>query len=732
MEQIKIWQQIDINNGADVEQELREYEKVIEQLLNGTLHPERFKSYRLSFGTYGVRHHGEGMHMQRIKIPGGFILSDQLRKIAELTRLYAGSGHAHLTTRQDIQLHYVTLQNIPSLLRGLAEVGITTKEACGNSVRNITASYLSGINQQEAFDVLPYTLFCTRYFLRHPLSSTLPRKFKISFSESEEDIAYSRIHDIGIVAQNGQHKGFKVYVGGGLGSVPIPSKLLIEFIEPHELYILIEAVLRVFHREGTEERKHRNKARIKFFIARIGYEKFKQIVFEEFEQLKKVRTIKTVLEEYVLSFPKPAPTRNGRADGPVNYKRLKEPQYKSAENITTELWNRFSGDLITQKQLQYKALLIKPPLGNLTPEQLLNIAELSDLYGAGYGIITPTQNILIPWIEEQFIYDVYKYVVEHSLIEKGTASTRDIVSCPGAFSCRLAVTHPYRLADYIGSHVSDLGGLRLHISGCPNSCGQHHIGDIGLFGASLKVNGKLAPHYVVLLGGNVFKQRERIGQVIGKIPALNAHRFIEDLKNLWLKERKEGEQFFEFVDRLGYEPFRKILASYANDGIDKPEFYREAGNEEDFVMEAESRGECAGSLLDVMAVNLFDAIRNIYEAEDEFKLANHEKVKAKLLEAIVKCAKMFIFLEGIELNTEHEILDTFEEKILPKQWLCHDWSDLKEKYFFWKDKPASAEVSEFISLTRKFVSDCDSAFLRLQPDLKVQQCIREEGDGYEF
>ncbi|MGK9368459.1 nitrite/sulfite reductase [Melioribacter sp. Ez-97] len=719
----EILDKIDINRGYDIYKEIEEYETVIRNFLDKKIHPERFKSYRLVYGTYGVRHHEEGTHMQRIKIPGGFILSEQMKAIAELTRDYAASGHAHITTRQDIQLHYISLENIPSLLRRLADVGITTREACGNSIRNITASYLSGINPNETFDIVPYSLYCTRYFLRHPLSSTLPRKFKISFSESEEDFAYARMHDIGAIAriENGR-RGFKVYAGGGLGAVPITAALLTEFINESDFFLLVEAVLRVFHKHGKPERENRNKARMKFFISRIGFDNFKKMAFDELKLLKNIRNIDEDLKRYIEIFPLPAPTKNGREDGLTNDKRISERAIKEFNELQDrDYWNIFREGLIGQRQKGYTALLIKPELGNLEPEKLNILADFSDKYGGGYAILTPTQNILIPWINNDLIYDAYNFLAERSFFKQVSGTTRDIVSCPGAFSCRLAVTHPYNLARDIGLNNEELGGLRIHISGCPNSCGQHHIGDIGLYGASIKSGGGIAPHYVVLLGGNI--RIGKIGKVIGKIPARHAHNFIARTVELWNKEKNGNEQFHEFVDRLGFDPFRKILAELAASKNPSGDLYKEPGFDEDFKMEAESRGECAGSLLDLMAVNLFDSIRNIYEAEDDLKNGDANIAREKCLEAILLSSKMFVYLDGIEPENEEEILSEFTDRIAPRNWLCGEWSDLKTKYFKWKNNPDSG-IDELLSYSKKFVYDCDKSFVRLQPNLKIQQCAK--------
>ncbi|MCL4550548.1 MAG: nitrite/sulfite reductase [Bacteroidetes bacterium] len=737
MKQLNIWQQMDINRGYNVYREIDEYEEIIKKLNAGEIHPERFKSHRLTFGTYGVRHHNEGIHMQRIKIPGGLILSQQLQRVAAITKLYAASGHAHLTTRQDIQLHYIDLENIPTVLRMLADAGITTKEACGNGVRNITASYLAGISPDEKFDVLPYAIFCTRYFLRHPLSSTLPRKFKITFSESEADNAYSRIHDIGAIPQIINNvkeiRGFKIYIGGGLGSVPMASQLITDFIPADEFYLLIEAALRIFHKYGTEERQNRNKARMKFLIARLGFDKFKKLVFDELNFLKQQRNIKDELDDYIENFPLSAPTKNGRIDGPQNPERLKIPAYNSLTGLNNDYWNLYEKDIIKQKQTNYVAVMIKPPLGNLTPDKLKALADFSDQYGAGYAVITPTQNILIPWVEKNFIYDAYNFLLQNKFFGKINNSTRDIVSCPGAYSCKLAITHPYNLAEYIGENIDNLAGIRLHISGCPNSCGQHHIGDIGLYGASLKVDGKLSPHYVVLIGGNIFSQRDRLAAVIGKVPAINAHLFIKDVKEFWINNKQGNEQFFEFVDRVGVDAFRRILVKYSEVGTELPEFYKEPGFEEEFKMEAESRGECAGSLLDLMAINLFDSIRNIYECEDDIKAENWKLVKEKCLDSLLKCAKMFVFLEGIEPQNEEEILDEFVSRISNKKWLCNDWSDIKDVFLKWKYSEVSKEaVLKLYNYTNGFVHDCDKSYLRLQPTLKIMECAKNNGDENEF
>ena len=732
--EVKIWEQVDVDKGTDVAKEIDEFEKVIKKLLEGEIHPERFKSHRLLFGTYGVRHHDEGTYMQRIKIPSGFITSEQLRTIADATEKFAGSGHGHLTTRQDIQLHFVKLENVSEVLRMLSRVGITTREACGNTVRNITSSFLSGICPDEVFDTLPYALYATRYFLRHPLTSTLPRKFKIAFSECENDHAMVKIHDIGCVAQKRQNGrdiyGFKVYVGGGLGAIPFYAKEIADFVPVDEFYPLAEAIIRIFHEYGTGERKNRNKARIKFLIARIGFDKFKELVMREFSRLKRLKPVSEDLERYVENFPQPAPALNGREGGLENAKRLKNLIHKP--NLNDEVYKLFLQKYtFKQKQDGYYGVYVKPPIGNVKPDEFRFVGDLCELYGAGYVRITPHQKVLVPWVGEQFLYDFYAELKNHGFVGGMNEAVREIVSCPGAFSCKLAVTHPYNLAEFIGERVEDLSGLRVNISGCPNNCGQHHIGDIGFYGASSKVGNKLAPHYVVMIGGNPFKQMERYGQLIGKVPAKNAHLFVKAVADFWKGNKKDGEEFFEFIDRVGLDVFRRILAKFVKVDPNDPEIYAEPGIAEEFKMEAESRGECVGSLLDLMAINLFDSIRNIYEGEDDMKEGNWKEVKRKCLDSILKCAKMYVYLDGVEVDKEEEILTEFTSRIAPRDWLCHDWSQVKERYLKWKNSEDSKAIAEEVyNYTNDLVKDCDKAFIRLQPNLKIQACLKEAEEAH--
>lgn len=725
----------DIHKGVDIEAEIREIEDVIQRFLSGRLSPEKFLSFRLTHGIYGVRHYPEGMHMVRIKLPQGIINSDQLRAVALMVENYAGSGVAHITTRQDLQLHYIKLENIPSFFRDMARVGLTSKEACGNTVRNITASPFTGISKDEIFDVLPYAMYMTRYFLRHPLTLTLPRKFKIAWSESERDWGMVKIHDMGFVAQkrviDGKEvKGFKFYVGGGLGAIPMPAHLLTDFIDTENVYYLAEAVIRVFHREG--ERKLRSKARIKFLVAKLGIEEFKKHVFEEYERVKRHINIKEDLERYIQNFPHPAPFVNGREGGKkVQNVSLSEiEKYQPLKN-TPEYANWLSNDVYEQRQEGYSAVMIRVPLGNLKPDDLRFIARLSEDYGAGYTVATQRQDILLPWVKNELLVGVFGSLKEYGFITESTLPL--ITSCPGAYSCKLAVTYPYNLAEAIANEVNDLMGVRINISGCPNSCGQHHIGDIGFSGNALENQDGVIPHYLMYVGGYPYEETGIIGNALVKIPSKNVPKVVSKMLTIYKNERQDSESFRDFIKRIGIDRVRKEIAEYTKTASksENPDMYRDWGQNRDFAIEAAKRGECAGSLLDIISISIFEALREVYEAEGDLQDEDYQTVIQKSFNAVVGCCKALLYLKGLELQEPLEILQKYKELVLPDRILPKTYDTITDEAVEWMkninkfDKETTEKVFDKVSL---FVRDVDKAFLRLTPELKIEALKNSDDD----
>jgi sulfite reductase beta subunit-like hemoprotein len=723
---------IDLHSGIDIEKEIDEYEKIIHKRLNEDIHPDRFQSYRLSFGTYGVRGKTDGIQMLRIKVPGGFLTSEQARGLADVVEKYAGGlGVGHITTRQDVQIHYINLEDVPNILRMLARVGLTTREACGNTVRNVTASYLSGVSPNEAFDVLPYTLYTTRYFLRHPLTSTLPRKFKIVFSENADDHGMVHIHDIGAVAvrigKNGSTElGFKVYAGGGLGANPMPARLLTPFVSVDEFYPLAEAIIRIFHRHGEYERKHRNRARLKFLIARIGFDEFQKLVLEEFEHVRKTRDVSGDLDRWVKKFTKTYT---------VNREELqrKRAHFGNGDTASTgaaiddPLYQTFlSQHTFAQRQEGFTGVYVKPHIGNLNADEFRSVADLADRYAAGYVSLTPQQKVFIPWIANGDLGAVFNAMREAGF---GVGeSGQDIVSCPGAYSCRLAITHPYNLANYIRDSGSDGDGLRIHISGCPNSCGQHHVGDIGFYGVSKKLNGRLVPHYVVLLGGFPFREQGIFGTVAGRVPAVNAPAVIQTLTDYWKRERKASEEFHEFVQRKGVHTLREVIVPFAKADPSDETIYREPGMEHSFLLETEAAGECAGSAIDELAISLFNGLRKVYEAEDYLNSKQWNEAADLSTEAVYDGIALLVGLTGAPFaeHSREELLDLFRTVVLSKDWLCSEWEELPD---FLANAGTTADPErtavDLHAYAKRFLRDCDDAFLRLQPDLSIAACAKD-------
>ncbi len=726
----------DIHKGVDREKEIVEIEEVIERFLSGRMSPEKFLSFRSTHGIYGVRNYPEGMHMVRIKLPQGIINSEQLKAVSRMVENYAGSGVAHITTRQDLQLHYVKLEKIPSLFREMAKAGLTSKEACGNTVRNITASPFTGISKDEVFDVLPYAMYMTRYFLRHPLTTSLPRKFKIAWSESPSDWGMVKIHDLGFIAckkviNGNEVKGFKVYVGGGLGAIPIEAQLLTDFIDTENVYYLSEAIIRVFHREG--ERKLRSKARIKFLVAKLGIDEFRKSVFEEYERVKKHINIKDDLEKYVNNFPSPAPLVYGREGGKEIKNVSLEREYKNIEN-DPEYLRWISRDVFQQKQDGYNAIMIRVELGNLKPKELEFIAKLSEDYGAGYVIMTQRQDVLLPWVKTEFLPAVFCNLKENGFDVNSSLSL--ITSCPGAFSCKLAVTYSYELAKAISREVKDLDGIRINISGCPNSCGQHHIGDIGFSGSSINTKSGVVPSYLMYIGGYPYEEKAIWGTALLKIPSKKVPLAVKKIVSMYKENKLENETFRDFIKRVDPETIKKEIYVFTSieSKSEEPDIYVEWGQSKEFTIEAAKRGECAGSLLDIISISLFESLREVYEAEEYLNDEDYQTVTQKCFNAVLGCIKALMYLKGIDLSNPKEILDSFpsivNEKILPKEY-----NTIANEAMEWmKDitKIDKKKANEILNRTSEFVKQVDKAFLRLTPELKIEQIKNTQNDDDEI
>ncbi len=529
--------------GAAVE----EHAENIARFKRGELTPDQFRPLRLAMGVYAQLAHVK--HMQRIKIPGGRVSADQLDALADVTDRW-GRGISHVTTRQDIQLHYLDIEETVELQRELAGAGITTVGACADTIRNVTASPYAGVIADELFDVTPHAHAVTQHFLFHPHNRRLPRKFKIALSGSDADLAQVMINDVGLFAQHRDgERGFRVYVAGGLGSTPEIAHLWRPFLPEGELLVACEAVVSVFFRDG--ERKNRKKARLKFLLRKLGEAELLRRLDEELARILAARgpALAADLERHQADFVEAPP--------PV------DPGGPSLGDAAFARWKRTNA--LPQKQPGYFAVTVKLPLGDITSPQLHALADAARRFGNAEARATNTQNFVLRWVPEGRLVALHRALGLVGLAESDADHITDVVACPGADYCTLAVTKSMQIAADIRAHLAPqgtraeaddvvraVGPFSIKISGCPNSCGQHHVADIGMTGLMVKgADGVERPHYSLRVGGGVGPSARVGDRLDGRVPEEDTPRVVAAIARHYVAERGEGESFREFVARVG-------------------------------------------------------------------------------------------------------------------------------------------------------------------------------------
>jgi len=568
-----------------VEAEIARFEERAKQLRRGEITEEQFRPFRLKHGTYGQRQ--PGFQMLRVKVAAGVIKPSQLRILAQIADQYS-TGRGHLTTRENVQFHFVKLETVPAAMRLLADCGLTTREACGNTVRNVTACPVAGICPGEAFDVTPYALGVSRYLLRHPDFHDLPRKFKIAFSGCADDggCAVAGIHDVGLIAQvrgsNGTgQRGFKVLVGGGLGSFPTESAVLAEFLPEEELLPTIEAVLRVFNETGN--RKNKFKARLKFVLREKGIEEFRRLVFE------KRKTSQAPAE--VFTVPSPIrPTLVNISPAPLTLSLT-----NAASDSGYDRWAEHN--LMPQRQPGYVAIWIKLPSGTFYSRQMRGLADLLEKHDLPGVRIAINQDLVIPWVPFDRARAIYDDLQALDLDIPGARTISDVTGCPGATTCNLGITRSLTLADELsraleGYDDPEIKKLRIKISGCPNSCGQHHIADIGFYGNVRKIEEKQAPYYQLLLGGRVNAEGVRFARQIMAVPARPIPAIIRELLAFYQQDRQRGESFNSWVARTPDKAIVERLHPFTEVTKSIEDIFLDWGDTEAFSLKL-GRGECA-------------------------------------------------------------------------------------------------------------------------------------------
>ena len=626
-----------------VEKDILELEKKINAFNNQEIDEEKFRSLRLARGIYGQRQ--QGVQMIRIKLPLGQFTAKQLIRMAAVSDEYA-SSNLHITTRQDIQLHYVPLDRTPELWTELEKDQITLREACGNTVRNVTASVYAGVDPDEAFDVTPYAYAFYEYFLRNPICQDMGRKFKAAFSSAASDQALTFIHDLGFIPliKKGQ-RGFRVMLGGGIGSQPIEANEVFSFLEVDRMIPFSEAVIRVFDRHG--ERNKRNKARLKFLVKEIGLTTFLEWVAEEENSL--------LQKTYPIA---------------VYDRDLKEPLYSEREELKLDtkefnLWKKTN--LFKQKQAGYFSVGLPIEVGDISSSKARELAKVMLEFTRDDNRFSLGQSILLRDVEEGHLAALYNSLKEINLHRSGFHKLNDIVACPGTDTCNLGIASSMGLAKVLQQVIEtefhsliEKYDLNIKISGCMNACGQHTLAHIGFQGMTVKANENIAPATQILLGGGVLGNGTgRFADKVLKVPAKRTPEVLRWILNDYDTERKSEEDFFAYYDRRTKDYFYQNLKHYSDVTNLKDSDLIDWGVKEKYKKEI-GIGECAGVTIDLVQTLLFDAKESFDWATEAYKNKRYSDAIYHAYNARIRGAKAVLTRTDAKINSQASIIGAFD------------------------------------------------------------------------
>ena len=676
-----------------VERDIIELERKIKLFKDGKIDEERFRSLRLARGVYGQRQ--EGVQMIRIKLPYGKVTSDQLLRISDVSDEYS-RGKLHITTRQDIQIHYVSLDRTPELWAELEKSDVTLREACGNTVRNVTASPDAGINPDEAFDATPYAHATFQFFLRNPICQEMGRKFKMSFSSTDDDTALAFIHDLGFIPKiKDGEKGFKVMLGGGLGSQPRHADVLTEFLPVNQLIPTIEGVLRVFDRHG--ERSRRLKARMKFLIKDLGLDGFMDLVAEE----KKALSYKT----YEID--------TSAYDKPVTAPLTEAPEVIIEDVKAYEAWK--ATNVFKQKQEGLYAIGIKVRLGDFSTEKARALAALIKKYGGDELRLTLRQNILFRHIPEGAIPFFYSQLANLGFARPGYETTTDITACPGTDTCNLGIASSTGIADkledvLVEEYPEYLNNkeITIKISGCMNACGQHNMAHIGFQGMSVRTPEKLvAPALQVLLGGGVLGNGDgRFADKVIKIPSKRGPQALRAILDDF-KANAGNQDFLSYYDEKGQRYFYDFLKPLSEtDNLVESDFV-DWGNDEKYIQEV-GVGECAGVVIDLVQTLLLEAKEKLGNAIEAFEGKNWSDSIYHTYASLVNGAKAILLSENVKTNTQANIIAEFDKTFGEDAVLKAETSFADLVYQIQNNEPTQEFAEAYIANANAFFDRVDA------------------------
>src|SRR5688572_15080601 len=641
-----------------VEKDILELEKKIRLFREGKMDEEKFRSLRLARGVYGQRQ--QGVQMVRIKLPYGKMTLAQWKRISDVSDEYS-TGNLHLTTRQDIQIHFVSLDRTPEMWSELEKDDVTIREACGNTVRNITASDIAGSDPDEPFDVTPYAHAMFEYFLRKPVCQEMGRKFKIAFSSSEKDTALVFMHDLGVIPRikiiDGKEiRGFKVVVGGGLGAQPHLAIATHEFLEEDLLIPYLESILRVFDRHG--ERNSRHKARIKFLIQKIGIDAFNELVVEEQLALTQQRY-------HVDASLHASPQSTIDSQQSVDYGPL------NVDPFRYQLWK--ATNVFAQKQPGYFAVYVRVANGNIGSHTSRRLIEkLKDVIADDVRV-TINQGLQLRFIKPEHLEYVYSVLDEEGFAAAGFGSVADVTSCPGTDTCNLGISNSTSTAIALSEVIEEEfpeflynKEIAIKISGCMNSCGQHGMASIGFHGSSLKAKGQILPALQVLIGGGVLGSGEgRIADKVLKVPSKRGPDVIRVVLNDYKANATNGETFLEYSFKQGERYYYDLLKPLASLETLQAEDYIDWGQETKFST-AIGVGECAGVMIDLVATLILESDEKITFSEESIAGNAWADSIYHSYAAMVNAAKALLLQKGVQCNTQTGILKDFDTHFTEK------------------------------------------------------------------
>ncbi len=683
------------------------FETELELRKQGKLDERLFAETRLRKGIYGQRYDNGQRHdgtkvqklaypsrdltkgpntlwdapgMQRIKIPGGGLNAEQLETLADLAEEYS-DGIAHVTTRQDFQLHYVHIDDTPSLMRRLAAANITTREACGNSVRNVTACPYAGVCPDEVFDVTPYSRALSGFLLGHPDCQNFGRKFKPAFSGcSQHACALTSMHDLGFIAiERREHgkaeRGFQMYVGGGLGTVPYQAKLFDPFVPPEEVLPLAQAIARVFTRHG--EKKNRNRARIKFLVNDLGVEKFRELVLEERQKLP----------------PDPRWTEYVETAKQFREEPLRPPgQLPASPSEAFRRW--LKTNIRPQKQEGYVVATVALPLGDITANQLRALADIVRRFTKETVRTTVEQNFVIRWVSQSDLRELYSALAVVGLGDPGAGTILDITACPGTDTCKLGISSSRGLAAELRKRLAEksfqldeaVQNLHIKISGCFNSCGQHHVADLGFYGVSRKMGGYAVPHFQLVLGGEWTHNAGSYGLPVMAIPSKNIPEVVTRLTEWYVTGRRNGEAFQDFIKRIGKTELKSKLEDLTRLPAAQTDrsFFSDWGDPREYSLGDLGIGECAGEVVSSVEFDLATAEREVFEAQVAFDNGETARAGELAYQAMVHAARGLVKIEFSDIPDDAErIAQEFRTRFYDTQKFFDPFAGGKfAQYFF--------------------------------------------------